>query len=205
MFNRRDPKSEETLPEETLPEETPKVQKVNSPVEQTPAIPAQIPYNTGPSEVGSHRSAPASQGKHEGHVLIGEGVKIKCEIRECREIEIHGTVEGDLEAEVLIVHGNGLLTGNVKTDSAKVHGSIDGEVSVKNLLDVKAKGTVAGKIKYGELSVETGGRIVGTLDDQSAKKDKPVGATSHRPTTDPILTESNPATSNPTDRVPALG
>ena len=88
----------------------------------------------------------------------------------------------------------GLLTGNVKTDIAEVHGSIDGEVSVKNLLDVKAKGSVAGKIKYGELSVETGGRIVGTLDDQSAKKDKPAGATSHRPTTDPILTGSKTAT-----------
>ncbi len=184
MFNHRDPKREENLT----------VEKVNPQVEQTPKIPAEIPNNAGPSEVYSHRSAPASQGKHEGHVLIGEGVKIKGEVRKCRVIEIHGTVEGDLEAEVLIVHGKGLLKGNVKTDIAEVHGSIDGEVSVKNLLDVKAKGSVAGKIKYGELSVETGGRIVGTLDDQSAKKDKPAGATSHRPTTDPILTGSKTAT-----------
>jgi|GEM_PF-1232880 len=194
MFNHRDPKREENLT----------VEKVNPQVEQTPKIPAEIPNNAGPSEVYSHRSAPASQGKHEGHVLIGEGVKIKGEIRECREIEIHGTVEGDLEAEVLIVHGNGLLTGNVKTDTAEVHGSIDGDVSVKYLLAVKAKGSVAGKTVYGELSVETGGRVVGTLDEQSTKKDNPVGATSHRPTTDPILTESKTATSNPTDGAPAL-
>ncbi len=184
MFNRGDPKPGETL---TVP-------NVNSHVEQTPEIPQQIPKNAGPSEVHSHRSAPASGDKHDGQVLIGEGVKIKGEIRECQKIEIHGTVEGDLEAEVLIVHGKGLLKGNVKTDIAEVHGSIDGDVSVKNLLDVKAQGSVAGKIKYGELSVQTGGRIVGTLDRQFAKKDEPVGATSQSPTTDTILTGSKTAT-----------
>ncbi len=176
MFKRGDPKPGETL---TVP-------NVNSHVEQTPEIPAEIPNDAGPSEVHSHRSAPASEDKHDGQVLIGEGVKINGEIRECQKIEIHGTVEGDLEAEVLIVHGKGLLKGNVKTDIAEVHGSIDGDVSVKNLLDVKAQGSVTGKIKYGELSVETGGRIVGTFSYSSA--------TSQSPTTDTILTGSKTAT-----------
>ena len=53
MFNRGDPKPGETL----------KVQNVNSHIEQTPEIPAQIPNNAGPSEVHSHRSALASQSK----------------------------------------------------------------------------------------------------------------------------------------------
>ena len=147
-------------------------EKRPEPPRQIPSI-AQIPNTAGPSEGYAHRPAPASQGQYEGHVLIGEGVKIKGEIRDCREIEIHGTVEGDLEAEVLIVHGNGVLTGNVNTDRAEVHGSIDGDVIVKHLLDVKAKGSVAGKTEYGELSVETGGRLVGTVDEQSASVSPP--------------------------------
>jgi cytoskeletal protein CcmA (bactofilin family) len=195
MFNHRDPKPEETM---TL-------QHVNSNAEKTPETPRQIPTTAGLSEGYAHRPAPASQGKHEGHVLIGEGVKIKGEIRDCREIEIHGTVEGDLEAEVLIVHGNGVLTGNVKTDRAEVHGSIDGDISVKYLLAVKAKGSVAGKTEYGELSVETGGRVVGTLVEQSANKDNPASATSQPKTSkDPTLTGKNGAASNPTYRAPAL-
>ena len=205
MFNRRDPKPEETMsvPTTTMPKVNSSAEKTPETPRQTPAI-AQVPNYAGTSERYAHQPAPASQGQHEGHVLIGEGVKIKGEIRDCREIEIHGTVEGDLEAEVLIVHGNGVLTGNVKTDRAEVHGSIDGDISVKYLLAVKAKGSVAGKTEYGELSVETGGRVVGTLDEQSTKNDNPAGATSHRPTTDPILTENKTATSNSTHRAPAL-
>ena len=205
MFNRRDPKPEETMsaPAMTTPNASSHAEKRPETPQQIPSI-AQIPNTAGPSEGYAHRPAPASQGQYEGHVLIGEGVKIKGEIRDCREIEIHGTVEGDLEAEVLIVHGNGVLTGNVKTDRAEVHGSIDGDISVKYLLAVKAKGSVAGKTEYGELSVETGGRVVGTLEEQSTKKDTPADATSHKPTTDPILKGNKTATSNPTYRAPAL-
>ncbi|MGE0651859.1 MAG: hypothetical protein AB7P12_08925 [Alphaproteobacteria bacterium] len=32
--------------------------------------------------------APAPRGQHEGHVLVGEGIKIVGEIRDCRKIEI---------------------------------------------------------------------------------------------------------------------
>lgn len=119
---------------------------------------------------------PAPQGKHEGHVLVGEGIKIVGEIRDCRKIEIYGVVEGDLEAEELIVHDKGLLKGNVKTDRAQVHGSIDGDITVTHLLDVKSKGSVAGKTQYGQLSIETGGRIVGTLDDRPAGDDRRIGS-----------------------------
>ena len=218
MFGRGDPKVEKTM---KLPngkshmEQTPEISA------QVPNVTAQVPSNEGPSEVAraskassprsapasedkqersapapedrQERSASASQGKYEGHVLIGEGVKIVGEIRDCRQIEIHGTVEGDLEAEELIVHANGLLTGNVRTDRAQVHGSIDGDMSVKHLLDVKSKGSVAGTTQYGELSIETGGRIVGTLDDRSAKNDKLVGTKSLGAPTDTIHTESKTA------------
>lgn len=117
--------------------------------------------------------APKLRRPHEGHVLIGEGVKIAGEIRDCRKLEIHGTVEGDLEAEELIVHENGLLKGSIKTDRAVVNGAIDGDVSVTNLLDLKSKGSVAGNTQYGEISVETGGRIVGMVDDRAGRQTKP--------------------------------
>lgn len=121
---------------------------------------------------------PAPQGKHEGHVLVGEGIKIVGEIRDCRKIEIYGVVEGDLEAQELIVHDKGLLKGNVKTDRAQVHGSIDGDITVTHLLDVKSTGSVAGKTQYGQLSIETGGRIVGTLDERSTGDDSRTGSSS---------------------------
>ena len=215
MFKRKDTKVEET---NVPPDE-------KSQDKQTPEITAQVPRKeispggdfrqSIPASQGQHDHftlgvngrhdppASASQGEREGHVLIGEGVKIKGEIRDCRLIEIHGTVEGDLEAEVLVVKEKGLLKGNIKTDMAEVHGSIDGDVSVKNLLDVRAKGSVAGKTEYGELSVHTGGRLVGTLDDQHAKKNEPTNVTSQKASNRPDLAETKSTKSRPTDSEPA--
>jgi cytoskeletal protein CcmA (bactofilin family) len=159
-----------------------------------PETPRQNANDSGPSEIHAYRPAPASQGQHEGHILVGEGVTMKGDILKCRVIEIHGTVEGDLEADVLIVHEKGLLTGNAKIDRAEVHGSIDGDIRVKDLLAVTAKGTIIGKTEYGKLSVETGGCLVGVLNKQSAKKPKLAGVPSHRRPTDSTFTGRNTVT-----------
>lgn len=161
--------------------------------EEMPETPWEIPTTAGPREVLAQRPAPVSQGKQDGYILIGQGVTIRGEIRDCRVIEIHGTVESDLEAEVLIVHEKGLLVGNAKMDRVEVHGSIDGDVMAKHLLDVKAKGTVIGRTEYGELSVAPGGCLVGVLDEQPAKKDKPAGAPLHGPNADSLPTGNKTA------------
>jgi cytoskeletal protein CcmA (bactofilin family) len=182
-----------------MQEETMAVSKLNSYAEQVSEFPGNVRTDAGLSEGYARRPAPVSRGRQEGLLLIGEGAKIKGEILKCRVIEIQGTVEGDLEAEVLIVHGNGVLKGNVNTDRAEVHGSIVGDVIVKHLLDVKAKGSVRGKTEYGELLVEAGGRLVGTCDEEPDKKDKPAGALSHRPAADPIRTARKTATKSKYD------
>ncbi|HSR55003.1 MAG TPA: polymer-forming cytoskeletal protein [Alphaproteobacteria bacterium] len=126
-------------------------------------------YEPEPEPEPQPAQAPEANTDQEGRIVVGAGVKIVGEIRDCREIEIFGIVDGDLEVEDLLVHENGLLKGNVKADRAEVRGAIEGEVAVKELLDVKAKGSVAGKTAYGALSIETGGRVVGTLDDGVAR------------------------------------
>jgi cytoskeletal protein CcmA (bactofilin family) len=155
-----------------------KLSNMKSRIDKTREAVGRIPDNDDPSGVSrpldaSDAPAPKPRGLHEGHVLIGEGVKIVGEIRDCRKLEIHGTVEGDLEAEELIVHENGLLKGSIKTDRAEVNGTIDGDISVTHLLDLKSKGSVAGTTQYGEISVETGGRIVGKVDDRADRNGRP--------------------------------
>ncbi|MGE0651860.1 MAG: polymer-forming cytoskeletal protein [Alphaproteobacteria bacterium] len=157
MFGRGDPKIKEFT----------KLPNAKTRVDEIPDDETALPLGA------SDEPAPKLRRPHEGHVLIGEGVKIAGEIRDCRKLEIHGTVEGDLEAEELIVHENGLLKGSIKTDRAEVNGAIDGDISVTHLLDLKAKGSVAGNTQYGEISVATGGRIVGVVDDRSGQQVKP--------------------------------
>ena len=80
-------------------------------------------------------------------------------MRNCRQLEIHGYVEGDVAAGNVLVHKTGRLFGTVKTDSAEIHGTLQGDVVVKNLIDIRSSGNVSGNVSYGKLAMELGGNL----------------------------------------------
>jgi cytoskeletal protein CcmA (bactofilin family) len=100
---------------------------------------------------------------HNREAVIQEDTVIKGEIRNCRQIEIHGYVEGDLAAETVLIHESGKFYGTVRTDSAEIHGSLQGEVFVKHLINIRASGTVNGNVQYGQLAMEMGGNLSAQL------------------------------------------
>lgn len=81
------------------------------------------------------------------------------DMRNCRRLEVHGYVEGDVAAVKVLVHKTGRLFGSVKSDTAEIHGTLQGEVVVKNLIDIRSTGTVSGNVKYGKLALEMGGNL----------------------------------------------
>lgn len=94
-----------------------------------------------------------------GVLVIGEDAVLKGEIRNCREIEIYGYVEGLLEAGKVIVHPQGRLFGTVKAESADVFGQLQGNVRIKQLIAIKNNGSVTGNVKYGRLAMEEGAEL----------------------------------------------
>ena len=107
--------------------------------------------------------------KHNSALIIGEGANINGTIKENNEISIQGTVEGDIECKVLMVGKSGILKGKIKTDSLSVEGNVEGELTVKGLLKLMASGTVSGKISYGSLQINEGGKLMGELDYKDKK------------------------------------
>lgn len=96
-------------------------------------------------------------------VLIGSACQVKGEIRNCNRLEIEGLLEGDLETDEIIVRKGGKINGHIKTKTAEIHGEIEGDLFVENLLDIRKTGTVYGNINYGKLTVSTGGILTGNL------------------------------------------
>lgn len=94
-----------------------------------------------------------------GVLVIGGDAILQGEIRNCREIEVHGYVEGTLEAGNVVVQPNGRLFGTVRAESAEVHGELQGDVRVKQLIAIKSTGTVTGTVKYGRLAMDEGGEL----------------------------------------------
>jgi cytoskeletal protein CcmA (bactofilin family) len=81
------------------------------------------------------------------------------EMHNCRKLEVHGYVEGDVSAASVLVHETGRVFGSMKTDTAEVHGTVQGDVTVKHLIDIRSSGTVSGNVKYGKLALEMGGNL----------------------------------------------
>jgi cytoskeletal protein CcmA (bactofilin family) len=77
-------------------------------------------------------------------------------------------VEGKIEAKLadcpnVIIKEGGVFNGESTTEDADVQGLFDGKLVVRKRLLVRATGRVSGKISYGEIEIERGGKICGEI------------------------------------------
>lgn len=94
-----------------------------------------------------------------GVLIIGEDAVLKGEVKNGNRIEIWGYVEGGVRASDVIVHEGGKLFGTLNSENAEIRGTIQGDVRVQQLIQIKRTGQASGKIKYGRLSMEEGGEL----------------------------------------------
>ena len=97
-------------------------------------------------------------------LIIGEGATIKGEIIEENEITVNGSVDGDIQCKNLIVGKTGSIKGKMKAETLYVEGSIGGEINVKELLKLMSSSYVSGKMSYGSLQINEGGKLLGELE-----------------------------------------
>jgi len=107
---------------------------------------------------GAKRGKPVAEN---GVLIVTEDTVIRGvrELRNCRQLEVFGYLEGEVAAKSVLVHPNGRLFGKLKSDNAEIHGTLQGEVVVKHLIDIRSSGNVSGNIKYGKLALEVGGNL----------------------------------------------
>ena len=102
--------------------------------------------------------------KENSSLIIGEGATIKGEIVEENEITVHGNIEGDITCKDLIVGKTGSIKGKIKADNLYVEGSVEGEIHIKELLKLMSSSYVSGKITYGSIQINEGGKLVGEIE-----------------------------------------
>ena len=81
-----------------------------------------------------------------------------------------GSVEGHVSARAIWVSPSGSIKGTIIATEAEIHGTISETIEVKQLLIVHATGRVLGDVRYGELQLEKGAVISGTLSCVSDEK-----------------------------------
>src|SRR5437764_14344491 len=97
-------------------------------------------------------------------LIIGPGVSVKGEITSCNRLIVEGKIEAKLaDCPNVIIKEGGVFNGESTTEEADVQGSFEGNLVVGKRLIVRATGRVSGKITYGDIEIERGGRICGEI------------------------------------------
>ncbi|HRD78391.1 MAG TPA: polymer-forming cytoskeletal protein, partial [Hyphomicrobiaceae bacterium] len=79
-----------------------------------------------------------------GVMVIGQDMALTGEIRNGKLVEVHGVLDGYIASESVVVHPTGRVIGTLRADSAKVNGTLEGTVQVKNLIEIGSTGRVVG-------------------------------------------------------------
>jgi cytoskeletal protein CcmA (bactofilin family) len=93
--------------------------------------------------------------------FVGVNSHFKGDIKSKGTLRIDGSVEGNVEADWLILGEKATVKGDVSGRGIIVGGKIEGVLSAREILEIKAKGQVVGDITTPKLMVSEGGILEG--------------------------------------------
>ena len=98
-----------------------------------------------------------------GCIVIGEGVTVSGKFVVPGRAVINGSMEGELQADELLVGAQGKIVGNVKDRKADVFGEMHDTLLASEHLIIRSTGRVNGNASYGEIEIERGGLVQGAV------------------------------------------
>lgn len=94
--------------------------------------------------------------------IIARDVRIAGNIAAGDDVQINGTVEGDVHCVNLTLGESGRVVGSITAETIVVAGAVDGPISATKVALVSTA-QVSGDVSYQEVSIEPGARISGKL------------------------------------------
>lgn len=79
------------------------------------------------------------------------------EITSDGDFRVDGILEGTLKTKGKVIIGvDGFIKGTIEATNAEIEGKFSGELSIANILTIKAAANISGDIVVGKLSIEPG-------------------------------------------------
>ena len=97
--------------------------------------------------------------------MVGRGISVQGTVQDAERLVVEGTVEASMiHATELAISPGGVFKGEVEVEDAEIAGTIDGTLTVRGSLIVRATGKVHGTARCRRLQVEDGGQISGQME-----------------------------------------
>ena len=98
-------------------------------------------------------------------LVVGRGISLQGTVQDAERLVVEGTVEATMiHATELSIAPGGVFKGEVEVEDAEVAGTIDGTLTARGSLQVRASGKVLGTARCRRLQVEDGGQITGRIE-----------------------------------------
>lgn len=125
-----------------------------------PAPPSAVAPKPAPQPAAAAKSA-EDEAKR---LIVGKGIVLNGEITACDRLVVEGRVEATLsKTHSIEISPSGVFKGAAEIDQAAIAGLYDGKLNCKGKLTIRGTGRVQGEIRYGEIEIEAGGVISGTI------------------------------------------
>lgn len=98
-------------------------------------------------------------------LVVGRGISVQGTVQDAERLVVEGTVEASMiHASELAIMVGGVFKGEVEVEEAEIAGTIDGTLTARGSLIVRATGRVLGTARCRRLQVEDGGQITGRIE-----------------------------------------
>jgi cytoskeletal protein CcmA (bactofilin family) len=149
------------------PKDTPAMGRSPFPTSPTP-IPAAPAPMSGPAPMANapvRPHAPNRQSADRRTLVVGRGISVQGVVQDAERLVVEGTVESTMiHAAELVVAQGGVFRGEVEVEDAEIGGTVDGTLTARGSLVLRATGKLLGTARCRRLQVEDGGQITGRVE-----------------------------------------
>ena len=103
--------------------------------------------------------------------IVGAGCKLTGNIDTDHTVQIHGTVQGNITAETIIIGRGGNVIGNIKARTLFLHGSLKGDANIDSV-NVFTNAQMTGTLFYKTLNITGNNGLECKLAKKKDKKDE---------------------------------
>ena len=111
----------------------------------------QTPRDTGEARADVNKAVPS---------IVSADLAIEGNLTSTGEVQVDGSVSGDIRCKALIVGVKGSVVGEVVAQTVRMHGSIKGMVRAKSVF-LASTARMAGDVEHESLAIEPGAYLEG--------------------------------------------
>jgi len=95
--------------------------------------------------------------------LLAHDIHIKGTVKFSNALILDGKVDGEILSDGIVTIGQKAeVTGDIKTGSAVIHGTVNGNIVVKDRAEMKSTSHVMGDLKAARVVIEDGAVFIGS-------------------------------------------